>query len=112
MELEAVALGETLSYVLNSPYKIGEVVVDFLSGFGFKFDKEAKDAQKPEEHKENGEGPKDETQDSTGKKPKAKKHKADDTKSEAGDEGEGKSDAGAEEEVESVPRDNEGENNT
>jgi ferredoxin len=54
MELEAVALGETLSFILNSPYTIGGKVVDILSGFGFKFDKEAKEARKPEEHRENG----------------------------------------------------------
>jgi hypothetical protein len=54
MELEAVALGETLSFILNSPYTIGGKVVEFLSGFGFKFEKEAKEAKKPDEHKENG----------------------------------------------------------
>ena len=54
MELEAVALGETLSYILNAPYTIGGKVVDFLSDFGFKFDKESKEAKKPEEHRENG----------------------------------------------------------
>jgi ferredoxin len=54
MELEAVALGETLSFILNSPYTIGGKVVEFLSEFGFKFEKEAKEAKKPEEHKENG----------------------------------------------------------
>jgi len=52
MELEAVALSETLTYVLNAPYTIGGAVVDFLSGFGLKFDKETKEARKPEEHKE------------------------------------------------------------
>lgn len=54
VELEAVTLGETLSYVINSPFAIGEKVVEFLSGFGFKFEKQAKEAKKPEEHKENG----------------------------------------------------------
>lgn len=52
MELEAVALGETLSFVFNSPYKIGEKIVEFMSQFGFKFEKEAKDAKCPKEHKE------------------------------------------------------------
>ena len=54
MELEAVALSETLTYIMNSPYTIGGKVVDFLSNFGFKIEKETKDAKKPEEHKENG----------------------------------------------------------
>lgn len=54
MELEAVAFGETLSFILNAPYAIGGKVVDILSGFGFKIDKDAKEAKKPEEHRENG----------------------------------------------------------
>lgn len=54
MELEAVTLSETFNFILNSPYTIGGAVVDFLSGFGFKFDKEAKENRKPEEHRENG----------------------------------------------------------
>lgn len=54
LELERVTFGETLSFILNSPYTIGGQVVDFLSKFGFKFDKEAKESRKPEEHRENG----------------------------------------------------------
>ncbi len=52
MEFEAVALNETLSYILNSPYTIGGKVVDILSDFGFKIEKQAKQAKTPEEHKE------------------------------------------------------------
>lgn len=54
MELEAVTLSETFNFILNSPYTIGGAVVDFLSGFGLKFDKESKENRKPEEHRENG----------------------------------------------------------
>jgi len=57
MELEAVALSETLSFVMNAPYTIGGKVVDFLSDFGFKFEKEAKEAKKPEEHKDESKEP-------------------------------------------------------
>ena len=64
MELEAVALSESLSYVMNAPYTIGGKVVDFLSDFGFKFEKEAKDAKKPDEHKEES------------NEPEAKKHQS------------------------------------
>jgi ferredoxin len=82
VELEMVALGETLSFVLNSPYQIGEKVVDFLSGFGFKFEKDAKDSKKPEEHKE-----KDDTSSETDgtqeKKSKTKKAKAADAEADA-----------------------------
>jgi ferredoxin len=55
MELEMVTLSETFNFILNSPYTIGGKVVDFLSGFGFKFEKEAKEAKKPAEHKEKSE---------------------------------------------------------
>jgi ferredoxin len=82
VELEMVTLGETFSYVLNSPYQIGEKVVEFLSGFGFKFEKDAKDAKKPEEHKE-----KDEASSATNgteeKKSKTKKAKETDPVAEA-----------------------------
>jgi ferredoxin len=52
VELEAVALQETFSFVLNSPYKIGETVVDLMSQFGLKFDREAKNSKRPVEHQE------------------------------------------------------------
>jgi ferredoxin len=52
VELEAVALQETFSFVLNSPYKIGEKVVDLMSQFGLKFDREAKNSKRPVEHQE------------------------------------------------------------
>ncbi|MDQ3798984.1 MAG: (2Fe-2S)-binding protein [Acidobacteriota bacterium] len=51
LELEAVALGETFSFVLNSPYKIIGKVMDVMAEFGLKMDKEEKDAKTPEEHK-------------------------------------------------------------
>lgn len=69
MELEAVTLNETFSYIMNAPNTIGGKVVEFLSEFGFKFEKEAKEAKKPEEHKEE----KNET--AGGNKAKAKKTK-------------------------------------
>ncbi|MGC2234845.1 MAG: hypothetical protein WA584_01620 [Pyrinomonadaceae bacterium] len=51
VELEAIALGETLSFVINSPYKAVEKVMDVLAEFGLKFEKEAKEATRPPEHK-------------------------------------------------------------
>ena len=51
VELEGIALSETFSFILNSPYKIGEKIVDVLSEFGLKFEKEDKDAATPDEHK-------------------------------------------------------------
>jgi ferredoxin len=51
IELEAIAFGETVSFVLNSPFMIAEKAMDVLAEFGLKFEKEAKEAKRPEEHK-------------------------------------------------------------
>ncbi|HEX8369489.1 MAG TPA: 2Fe-2S iron-sulfur cluster-binding protein [Pyrinomonadaceae bacterium] len=51
LELEAVTLGETVSFVLNSPYHIFDKVMDVMAQFGLKMDKEEKDAKTPAEHK-------------------------------------------------------------
>ncbi len=52
MELEAIALGETFSYVLNSPYKAVGKVMDVMAEFGFKLEREDQEAKRPDEHKE------------------------------------------------------------
>jgi ferredoxin len=56
VRLEAIALGETFSFILNSPSHIIGKVMDVMAEFGLKMDAEAKDAITPEEHKaaENG----------------------------------------------------------
>jgi ferredoxin len=51
VELEAVALGETFSFVLNSPFKIFEKLMDVMAEFGLKMEKEDKNARRPAEHK-------------------------------------------------------------
>jgi ferredoxin len=51
IELEAIALGETFSFILNSPYLIFGKAMDVLAEFGLKFEKEAKEATRPTEHK-------------------------------------------------------------
>ena len=58
VRLEAIALGETFSFILNSPSKIVGKVMDVMAEFGIKLDEEAKNAKTPEEHK-----PKAETED-------------------------------------------------
>lgn len=40
--MEAVALGETLSFVVNSPYLVIEKIGDVLAEFGMKMDRESK----------------------------------------------------------------------
>lgn len=51
VELEAIALSETLSFVINSPYAIGGRIVDLLADLGIRFDREEREKQTPEEHK-------------------------------------------------------------
>ncbi|NNF00397.1 MAG: hypothetical protein HKN25_15355 [Pyrinomonadaceae bacterium] len=52
VELEAIALGETFSFVLNSPYKAVGKVMDVMAEFGFKLEKEDREAKRPKDHKE------------------------------------------------------------
>jgi ferredoxin len=71
VELEAIAFGETVSFILNSPYKIVGKALDILAEFGLKMEKEAKDATRPSEHKT--EESADETEESAEAEPKKKK---------------------------------------
>jgi ferredoxin len=50
VKLEALALGDTVSFIVNSPFAIFEKVGDMMAGFGMKLEKQAKEAQRPEEH--------------------------------------------------------------
>lgn len=50
MQLEAIALGETFSFILNSPYKIFGKAMDVMAEFGLKVEDEAKKAARPGEH--------------------------------------------------------------
>lgn len=52
VKLEAIALGETFNFILNSPYKIVGLGMDILAQFGLKLEDEAKKATRPEEHHE------------------------------------------------------------
>jgi ferredoxin len=51
LELEAIALNETFSFVINSPYKIIDMAMGVLAEFGLKKEDEAKNQMRPEEHK-------------------------------------------------------------
>lgn len=77
VRLEAIALGETFNFILNSPSNIVSKVMDIMAEFGLKLDKEAKDAQTPDEHKaqENGNKPAE-------KEEKAEKKEAEKSKTE------------------------------
>ncbi len=49
-ELETIALGETLSFVINSPSMIVGKFMDVLAEFGLKMEDEAKKQTRPNEH--------------------------------------------------------------
>lgn len=72
VELEAIALGDTLSFIINSPSHIVGKVMDVLAEFGLKMEKEDKDSKKPEEHRtseeENGDGKKESAKKTAKKK--------------------------------------------
>lgn len=50
VELEAIALGETFTFILNSPYKIVGKIMDVMAEFGLKLEDDAKKQSRPEEH--------------------------------------------------------------
>jgi ferredoxin len=47
MRMEAVTLGETITFVLNSPYMVFEKIGDVLADFGMKMDRESKKGPGP-----------------------------------------------------------------
>ncbi|MBC7900551.1 MAG: hypothetical protein H7070_10930 [Saprospiraceae bacterium] len=51
VQLEAIALGETFSFIINSPYMIFDKVMDVMAEFGLKKETDAKNASRPKEHK-------------------------------------------------------------
>ncbi|MDQ3132102.1 MAG: (2Fe-2S)-binding protein [Acidobacteriota bacterium] len=51
LQLEAMTLSETFTFILNSPYKIVGKVMDVMAEFGLKMEDETKNATRPDEHK-------------------------------------------------------------
>ena len=49
MELEAIALGETFAFVINSPFKVFEKIGDVMAEFGFKKEEDQKRQSRPAE---------------------------------------------------------------
>lgn len=50
VELESIALSETFSFIINSPYKIVGKLMDVLAEFGLKMEADAKKQARPAEH--------------------------------------------------------------
>jgi ferredoxin len=51
-ELEVMALSETFSFVINSPYKVADKLMDILAEFGLKKEADEKQASRPAEKSE------------------------------------------------------------
>ena len=54
VHLEGIALSETVSFIFNSPFKIGEKLLDVMAEFGFKKEQQERKAARPAEHNDNG----------------------------------------------------------
>ncbi len=52
VELEAIALGETLSYIINSPYEAFGKVMEAMAGLGRDLEDKDRESKVPEEHRE------------------------------------------------------------
>ena len=51
VQLETIALGETVSFIFNSPFKVADKIMDVMAEFGFKKEEREKNSARPEEHK-------------------------------------------------------------
>ncbi len=69
LRLEGIVLGETISYVVNSPFKVFEKAMDVMAEFGIKLETQAKEATRPKEHN------KEESTSENGAKTKSRKKK-------------------------------------
>jgi ferredoxin len=51
VQLETIALGETVSFIINSPFKVADKLMDVMAEFGFKKEERQKESARPAEHK-------------------------------------------------------------
>ncbi len=51
VQLETIALGETVSFIMNSPFKIADMMMGVMAEFGFKKEEQQKTSVRPDEHK-------------------------------------------------------------
>jgi len=70
VQLETLAFGETVSFIINSPFKIADKLMDVMAEFGFKKEEQQKGAVRPEEHKANAGAPASQTKKKKASKPK------------------------------------------
>jgi ferredoxin len=50
VEIETVALGETVNFIANLPFTIGNKVVDLMAKFGWEAEKQFRTTRRPTEH--------------------------------------------------------------
>ena len=55
VQIEAVALSESLNFITNLPTLVGSKVVDVLASFGWQIEKNARHARRPDEHRADSE---------------------------------------------------------
>jgi ferredoxin len=84
LQLEMMTLGETFSFILDSPYKIVGKVMDVMAEFGLKIEDETKNATRPDEHKTEENGDKKGKSEKKGKNKSSAHKKADDEKNKGG----------------------------
>ncbi len=51
VQLETIAFGETVSFIMNSPFKIADMMMGVMAEFGIKKEVQQKTAARPDEHK-------------------------------------------------------------
>ncbi len=56
VQLETIAIGETVSFIVNSPFKIADMMMGVMAEFGFKKEEQEKTAVRPDEHKSDTSG--------------------------------------------------------
>jgi len=50
VQLETIAFGETVSFIINSPFKVADKLMDVMAEFGFKKEEKQKNDARPAEH--------------------------------------------------------------
>ena len=68
VHLETMALGETISFIINSPFMVADKIMDVMAEFGFKKEEREKSAARPVEHT-NGDSASNGAKDSSAESP-------------------------------------------
>jgi uncharacterized 2Fe-2S/4Fe-4S cluster protein (DUF4445 family) len=71
VRLETIALGETVSFIINSPFKIADKFMDVMAEFGLKKEEREKEAARPAAHTKEAGDPEAKTKKKKGPKPRA-----------------------------------------